>query len=498
MNLLKKIKREYWILTGILFLTFFARFPSLFEPFWYGDEGIFAAVARNLNLGGVLYQTAWDNKPPMIYLTYQAIFKYLGVSMFSLHLVASCVVLTTSVVIYEIALFVMGQKRAFLATAIFGILSSLRIVEGNLALTEIFMILPISLAMWLAIWRKFDFKALFVSGLLFGIASLFKQVGALEAGALGLFLFLYTKSFFDFMKKGIFLTLGFFCPYAITFLYFAPKNLTADWIFAAYTYYRIYLGESPKYAVLVNILKFMPIVAVIFYGLLKKLGKLKSAETLGADVFHLFLLWMAFSFLGSYFSGRTYGHYMVQALPALALVLSSVNFKPQIKRVQVIFALFFFVPLIFLTKLLFSDFFSGGPVVQINYYKNFIEFAAGKKTLAQYNNYFDNNVNKIMALSDFLAAEGLNGTSVYIWGDIPWLYAISDLKNPSRYVTSFHVFGVPNGKEEVLGDLGKNMPGVIILPKSSIGYFDGLENLLSKKYTLQLQIDDSRIFAKSK
>ena len=46
------MKRHYLILSLILFLTFIFRFPSLFEPFWYGDEGIFAAVARNLNLGG--------------------------------------------------------------------------------------------------------------------------------------------------------------------------------------------------------------------------------------------------------------------------------------------------------------------------------------------------------------------------------------------------------------------------------------------------------------
>ena len=79
MKFFKKINKHYLILGLILFTTFILRFPSLFEPFWYGDEGIFAAVARNLNLGGTLYQTAWDNKPPAIYLTYAAIFKSFGV-----------------------------------------------------------------------------------------------------------------------------------------------------------------------------------------------------------------------------------------------------------------------------------------------------------------------------------------------------------------------------------------------------------------------------------
>src|SRR3990167_6749540 len=124
----KLINIHYLILTLILFVIFLFRLPSLFEPYWYGDEGIFAAVAANLNQGGVLYQTAWDNKPPMIYLTYAAIFKLFGVSMF-------------------------------------GFLTSLRIVEGNLALTEIFMILPISAAMMIVILRKFDPLSLFAAGM---------------------------------------------------------------------------------------------------------------------------------------------------------------------------------------------------------------------------------------------------------------------------------------------------------------------------------------------
>src|SRR3989344_3921785 len=180
-NLLKKLNRHYLILASILFLTFVLRFPSLFEPFWYGDEGIFAAVGRNLNQGGVLYQTAWDNKPPMIYVTYAAIFKFFGVSMFWLRFVTVVFVLATATAVYEIARQILGKNRALLATLIFGVITSLRIIEGNLALTEIFMILPITAAMLFAIKRNFDYLSLFGAGILFAVASLYKQVGALEA-----------------------------------------------------------------------------------------------------------------------------------------------------------------------------------------------------------------------------------------------------------------------------------------------------------------------------
>src|SRR4030042_4974852 len=487
----KLLNIHYLTFTAILLLIFFFRLPSLFEPFWYGDEGIFAAVARNLNFGGTLYQTAWDNKPPMIYLTYAAIFKIFDVSMFVVRLVTVSVVLTTAATIYEIARTIIGKNRALLVTFIFGLLTSLRLIEGNLALTEIFMILPITLAMLVVIKRDFDYPSLFGAGILFALASLYKQVGALEAAALGIFLFLISKNFVEFFKKGLILSLGFLTPYILSIAYFAPKNLLGDYIFAAYTYYRIYLGESPKYAFFINILKFLPILAAIVYGLYKK----RKGKT---DISHLILLWTAFSFLGSYFSGRTYGHYLVQAVPAFSLLLTSVTIKPSLKRVQIIFALFFFIPIIFLTKLLFTDFLSAGPINQFSYYQNFVEYTNGRKSIDKYNDYFDRNVNSIMALSDFLRIHGGSGKTVYIWGDYPWLYAIADLKNPSRYVTSFHVFGVPDGQEEVVKNLEDNPPKYIIKPQTSIGYFEELEKLISQRYTFQITIENSDVYLKTK
>lgn len=492
------MKKHYLILALILFLTFIFRFPSLYEPFWYGDEGIFAAVARNLNQGGVLYQTAWDNKPPAIYLTYQAIFSVFGVSMFWLRLVTAVVVMIAAAVIYEIGQKVLGKKRALVAAFAFGFLTSLRIVEGNLALTEIFMVLPISLAMMIAILRKFDYLALFVAGILFAIASLYKQVGALEAAALGIFLLLVRPKFSEFVKSGAVLSIGFIIPFAVTIAYFAPKNLVGDYVFAAYTYYQIYLGESPRYQLLVNVLKFLPIMAAIWYGLRKKLkGQI--------DIFHLFLLWTAFSALGSYFSGRTYGHYLVQAIPAVSLLMASVSFKFKFKKEQILFALFFFIPLIFLTKLLFTDFLTGGPINQVKYWRNFLEFAFGRIGLSAYNGFFDRNVNSIMAAGDFFdtnkrsfSTNSARGATAYIWGDLPWLYAVADLKNPSRYVTSFHVFGVPEGRNEVISDLVQDPPDYILKPPSSIGYFAELEKLLAGSYTLRSKVENIEIFEELK
>lgn len=488
-----KIPRNYLVLGVILLATFLMRFPSLYEPFWYGDEGIFAAVGRSLNFNEVLYRDTWDNKPPMIYLTYALIFKLFSVSMFSLRLVTAIAVLATCVCIYEIALKITSKNRALAAAFTFGLLTSLRIIEGNLALTEIFMILPISLAMMMAIYRKFDKLSLFGAGILIAIASLFKQVGAFEAGALGIFLFFYIKSFKEFFKSGLYLSAGFALPYLMTVLYFARYGIVGEYIFGAYTYYQIYLSESPRYALLVNLLKYLPIIAIIGYCFLLKRRRQK------VDLKLLILFWMAFSFLGSYFSGRAYGHYLVQAVPPLTLALVMVAKNLKLTREKIIFSAFFFLPFIGLTILLFSTVFRWNPIEQVRYWNNFISYANRTKGVDDYNNFFDGNVNTIMALNDFLKKHGAAGKSVYIWGDYPWLYAISDVNNPSRYVTSFHVFGVPPkiGREEVIADLEKKSPVYIIKPKSSIGYFVEFENFLASNYNFVFKVDEADVYVKS-
>ena len=90
-------------------LTFVLRYPSFFEPRWYGDEGIFASVAASLRHGHMLYSGAWDNKPPLIYFTYAGIQSVAGTGELPLHIAATISVLATQAA-------VVGDRRAALRT----------------------------------------------------------------------------------------------------------------------------------------------------------------------------------------------------------------------------------------------------------------------------------------------------------------------------------------------------------------------------------------------
>ena len=67
-----KSSKITWVLIGISTLFFILRLPSLIEPYWYGDEGIYQVIAQAINHGHLLYRDIWDNKPPLLYLVYAA------------------------------------------------------------------------------------------------------------------------------------------------------------------------------------------------------------------------------------------------------------------------------------------------------------------------------------------------------------------------------------------------------------------------------------------
>ena len=58
-------KNKFWVFLFLIFL--FLRLPSLFEPYWYGDEGIYLTLGQGVRKGLVLYQQIHDNKPPTLY-----------------------------------------------------------------------------------------------------------------------------------------------------------------------------------------------------------------------------------------------------------------------------------------------------------------------------------------------------------------------------------------------------------------------------------------------
>src|SRR3990167_11223703 len=135
---MKKIENIFLGVIGSLFALL--RFPSIFEPYWYGDEGIYQVIGVALREGRVLYSEIWDNKPPILYLIY-AIFSG---EQFYVRLASLIVGIGTIVVFYYLAIKIFKNLYSiYFSTAFFALMFSLPVLEGNIANAENFMLLPV-------------------------------------------------------------------------------------------------------------------------------------------------------------------------------------------------------------------------------------------------------------------------------------------------------------------------------------------------------------------
>ncbi len=482
------------VLVLVLALVFILRIPSLFEPFWYGDEGIFAAVGHGLNKGQMLYLETWDNKPPMIYIYYSLIFRIFGESMFWLRLITAIWVTLTSLVVFDIARRLWSDRRGILAVLIFGILSSLPVIEGNLALTEILMLLPTSIAFWLillknkGLFNNFDDVFVYLTaGAFLCFAFLFKQMAVFDAITAGIIILTMQDKP---IKRAISLTVGFLSVFAVFSLYFLLRGTLSEFIFAAYTYYFIYLSEGPglpKYFIVFKILPAVLASGFLFYKFFRH-----KKITLTSAI----LMWVCFALLGSIFSGRPYGHYLIQmVLPISLLAVSFVRWQ-KIKVFDLGISILIFVSGLYVLNKAFGLNNFQGDVLRSNYYRNFVAFASGEKNYREYSDSFDRNAYKLKSVSEYLTAKGSADQYIYIWGDYSWAYVLADAKESSRYITSFHVRGLPNGADEVIKSLTKNQPKFIVKTPNAIGGFDELDEFIeTHNYRLINVIEGSEIFA---
>ena len=134
------IKRfDKWLDTHIpllllLTLMLLLRIPNLFEPYWYGDEGIYLTIGNALKDGQHLYADIIDHKTPIIYFLAmvpdQRLFRLLNIFW----------MLVTTIFFHHLAKkLIKPKKYAVLASLIFILLTTLPRLEGNIPNGELFV-----------------------------------------------------------------------------------------------------------------------------------------------------------------------------------------------------------------------------------------------------------------------------------------------------------------------------------------------------------------------
>lgn len=480
------MKKHKILLLAIILLFFLLRLPSLWEPVYYGDECIYLTLGQAFNKGKVFYKHIFDHKPPLIYLT--TAFTGGRLSFFKAFVIAWNAINIYLIYLLTHLLVNKNKKTAGLFAAfLFALFSFLP--EGRIANGELFMIMPACLGLFLALKaKKLGKPNLWLAvGLSFSIAFLYKPPIALELFGLSLAFFIYNKKNFQEIwavlknKKLYLLFLGFSGPILASVIYYWYQGAATPYIRSALMqnigYISSWSGGSNSGLLLRGII--LSAALGLVYLLRKKLG----------FNFYLILLLSLMSGFGSFLSERPYPHYLIQAAPWTALLLTLMFFKP--KKIKTV-ATLGFVSLI-ISGIIYYQFW-WYPILP--YYKNFYKFITRQKSQQEYFNYFEDNTYLKYQLAKYLRSKTAPNENIFVWSNSSsCIYALSNRQPPGRYVTDFHIsdFG---GKEETIQALNQNPPKIIVMDKNEYRDFEQLEDFVDKNYFQTLEFENFLIYKK--
>lgn len=463
------------------------RIPTLFEPYWYGDEGVTLTVAQRLFAGDTIYKDVYDNKPPLLYVLFGLMSNLFWVKF----LMAIWVVINFILIWFfaqKIADRLGGNKLLYQigASLLFIYLTITPALEGNIANAEIFMILPIAAGMFFlfeSIYKRLDWWMWFLAGFLFAFGSLFKVPAAADFAAAFLFLvFVYIQNRKrDTLKNLTMLASGFLFVWVITFCAFLIWADFSSFLNAVIldNFGYIEPGNNlivPQGKLIFKILIISSIIFVLFLNRIR-LGKEKI----------LLYVWLALSFLGTQLSGRNYTHYLIQAI--IPFSLSAMLFLTKLKPFWIIQSLI--VALLFIAGSYFSDF-----QLQRNgqYYQNFISFLAGRKSQLEYQTWFDPRTERLYFLEDYIKNHSNSKDQIFIWGNEPDLYFLTNRIPATPYLTAYHILSVPGAKENTLNILNSNKPKYIVTISNLSEHLPEIETIIENDYRYEIDFKGATIY----
>jgi len=469
--------KSFWFLLFTAFLFFLLRFPSMFEPYWYGDEGIYQVLGLGMDNGRVLYRDIFDNKPPFLYILY-GIFDS---DQFLLRLSSLVFGIFSVVLFFKLAQKLLNNiKAVYFSTFFFAVIFGLPIIEGNIANAENFMLLFNILA-GIFILKTTEnentakkTKLLLWSGIILSVSFLFKIVGIFDFAAFFVFLFFigFSKKFEDLynpkaviagIKKLIPLITAFLIPIILVALYFLINVSFSYFLKASFSNNIGYVGYGNKFIIPQGLLIFK--LLLLSAGLLFVFWK---KEALGKERVFIYI-WFFFSLFNAFFSQRPYTHYVLVVLPSFCLFLGLLLQKSKLLKLDL---LIFIVSSFFLLTQ-FSYY-----IKTAFYYQNFVQFIAGKKSVYDYQRFFDGNTPNDYEIAGYINSKLGKNDNLFIWGNNAQVYKLTNKLPPGRYTVAYHITNYENGYQNTENGLKEKNPKIIVVmpnvsayPFSLMGYF---------------------------
>jgi len=457
MKLLGKLEKNrgcwFVILSSVLF--FLLRLPSLFEPNWYGDEGVYQVLGIAINHGRLLYRDIWDNKPPFLYMLYSAV----SSDQFAIRFLSLIFGLLSVFVFFLLAKKIFkkaaSNKPAFVSTGIFTLLFGLPLLEGNIANAENFLVLPVLISALLVFESRGNLRTLFIAGLFASFAFLFKIVGLFDFAAFFVFIFITSitkinkKYIIAESEKLITLSLGFIIPiFGVALFFLFQKDAFPFFLNATFFANIGYVGYGNQFLFPQGLLVLKLILLAATTGIL-----FRYRNRVGAPEIFI-LTWLAFSLFSAFFSGRPYTHYLLVLISSFSLLAGLIVYDKKLQKIHLVIL----VLSIILVYKNFS-FFTKIP----GYYGNFVSFVTNNKSVLEYRNFFDRQTPIDYEVANYIMLHTTKDENVFVWGNNPQIYKMANKLPPGKYTVAYHITGYKDGITETTEKLRVANPKLIII-----------------------------------
>lgn len=484
----KQRTQDIAFLIGAGLLFFLLRFPSLYEPYWYGDEGIYFVIGKALHAGRILYLDIWDNKPPLLYWLY-----FFFNDIFSIRFVSIIAGILAIISFFLLSTKFLNRKYlVYLSTVVFSLFLGLPSIEGNIANAENFMLFPVitaALLFWISIQKNDrhndSSRFLFFSGFSVGIAFLLKTVAVFDFAALLVTLLILITldskkhHVSHFFRRSLPLIAGFFLPIIVTCIITGVQGALPIFLETLFLRNVSYVGEKnalffPQGFLLIKLIFLLSGLYLIY--LYRKSFREKTIFV---------LVWLGFSLFSTFFSQRPYTHYMLMMLPSLILVFGMTVDFGKTKQRPILAALG-----ILSVVLLYNMFPHWNTKKTLAYYDNFLHFVSGKRTVHDYQRFFDRNTPRDYAVADYLSLHTKPNDSVFLWGNSAQIYYLSNTLPSGKYTVAYHIV-TPEAVRETADKLRTDQPEFLI-------FLPGTEPfpILPPDYTYRVTIGDAHIYEK--
>lgn len=482
-------RKELIFLFIIIASAFSLRMVFLHEPL-ERDEGLYAYIGQEILRGKLPYRDAMDQKPPGIHYIYSAIITVFGATPEGVRVGTAVYSIGTVLALFLCTRRVFGSQAGLWASLLYGIYSSGPLIRGSSSNSEVFMVLPIILSLYiLLLWgEKPKVSLLAFSGLLLGSALVIKTV-ALPHVLVGLAFVLVCSAgkrcWLKIVLDGAIFSFFLSVPLLASALFFYLQGAFDDYYYWTIEFNKMYGQTSPaeffsrmRLGLTRTAPELLPLVALAVPALITVFSSRRNCGTL------LLVASVPAAFIGLSMPTKFFEHYFIQLIPPLSILAGvGMSYLLRQRRAIVVIALIPFAAAVIYWAM--TD------------YKYYLSYSPEEVSRMKYanNDVFVNSVK----IAKYIEERTAPSDYIYQWGFEPELYFLSNRRSPNLYTVHFAVAASKDPLQASL-DLGRSIitkrPKYIVIQQGRAQYqgFNELREVIDMFYIHEANLYGSQLW----